>query len=105
MSVHEMTQRYPSFGYQIYFVSEQSTAEIEAHVRGNSFHCLHAASRVLELPLFFRLSFRTPSQTNISLSRTGEFQEYLLTEQEPDGCILNDKVTFVFVPDRSFCNM
>ena len=37
MSVHERAQRYPSFGYQVYFASEESTAEIEAHVRINPF--------------------------------------------------------------------
>ena len=32
MSVEEMTRKYPSYGYQIYFASETSTSEIEANV-------------------------------------------------------------------------
>ena len=45
--------------------------------------------------MFFRLSFRTPTKT--TLWRIGEFQERLLGGTEPDGCILNDKVTlFLF---------
>ncbi|KAF8555382.1 alpha/beta-hydrolase [Imleria badia] len=71
MSVQKLVQRYPSFGYQLYFASEQSTAEIEVH-----------------LPLFFRLAFRKP---RISLSRKDDFQARLLSGTEPDDCILSDK--------------
>ncbi|KAI9574253.1 Alpha/Beta hydrolase protein [Boletus coccyginus] len=74
MPVHEIAQRYPSFSYQVYFASEQSTAEIEAR-----------------LPSFFRLLFSTPSQTKLLLSGIGELQKHLLSGTEPDGCILNEK--------------
>ncbi|KAH0840275.1 Alpha/Beta hydrolase protein [Lanmaoa asiatica] len=74
MSVHELAQCYPSFGYQVYFASEESTTEIEAH-----------------LPLFFRLLFRAPGQTSLSLTPIGELRKYLLSGKEPAGCILNDK--------------
>ncbi|KAF8838368.1 alpha/beta-hydrolase [Paxillus ammoniavirescens] len=73
MSVDDMAQRYPSFGYQIYFNSDDSTIEIEAN-----------------LSLFFRILFRKPDQ-DISWARAGELQQLVLSGREPDGYILNDK--------------
>ena len=49
MSVHEMAQRHLSFGYQVYFASEQSTAEIEAHVRTNPFELFPSTLTCLEV--------------------------------------------------------
>ncbi|KAF8138944.1 Alpha/Beta hydrolase protein [Boletus edulis] len=79
MSVHDIAERYPFFGYQVYFASEQSTTDIEAR-----------------LPLFFRLVFRLHSDP-ISLSRIGEFQRHLLGGTEPDGCIVDDKELAYYV--------
>jgi hypothetical protein len=49
VSVHEKAQRYPSFGYQVYLASEQSTGEIEAHVRTNSFELFPSTLTRLEV--------------------------------------------------------
>ncbi|KAF9226901.1 alpha/beta-hydrolase [Gyrodon lividus] len=73
MSVHDMAQRYPAFGYQVYLTSDDSTAEIGAN-----------------LSSFFRLLFRKPDW-NSSWARTGELQQFVLNGCELDGCILNDK--------------
>lgn len=98
-----MAQRFPSFGYMVYFASEQSTAEIDAHVRKHPFEMFASTLTFsLKLPLFLRLAFITPRQTKIPLTRMGEYQKYLLGGKEPDRCILNDKVTFVLVPDYPF---
>jgi soluble epoxide hydrolase/lipid-phosphate phosphatase len=72
--VEEVAQIYPSYGYQVYFASEQSTAEIEAN-----------------LALFFPLAFRHHRQTEFLLSHLGDFQDCLLSGKKPGGCILSDK--------------
>ncbi|KIJ69769.1 hypothetical protein HYDPIDRAFT_120786 [Hydnomerulius pinastri MD-312] len=72
MSVEEAAQRYPNFGYQVYFASQGSTSEIEAN-----------------LSPFFRLLFRKPQQS-ISWARLGELQQFVLSGRELDGCILSD---------------
>ncbi|KAG9317842.1 Alpha/Beta hydrolase protein [Chiua virens] len=91
MSVHDMVERFPSFGYQIYFASEESAGEIEAHVRNCTFDCSGAPSYVPSSLQFFRLLFRSPSQRTKSWSRMGELQYHILSGQVLDGGLLNDE--------------
>lgn len=77
--MHEVARRYPFYGYQVYFASEDSTTEIEANLSSS-----------------FRLLFRKPVR-NTSWAGTGKLQQFVLSGRELDGCLLNEKELSYYV--------
>jgi len=75
VSVLDMVQSYPNFGYQVFFASEQSAVEIEAH-----------------LSRFFRLVFMTPTdRAKFGFLGLGELQKRLISEEEPDAILFDNE--------------
>lgn len=73
-SLEEIVQFYPSYGYQLYFASEESTAEIGAH-----------------LPALFSTLYRSPTARTNSILGRGQIREILLNAPITEGCLLNEE--------------
>ncbi|KAG6330548.1 hypothetical protein ID866_8540 [Astraeus odoratus] len=74
VSLEQQAQYYPFFGYQLYFASEESAAEIEAH-----------------LPTLFYTVYRTPDSGIGGILQEGGLRQTLLNAPITEGCILSDQ--------------
>lgn len=72
--LEQVVKLYPPFGYQLYFASEESAAEIEAH-----------------LPTLFYSLYRTPNARINAMLQVGRLREVLLNAPITEGCLLNEK--------------
>ncbi|KAI6040381.1 Alpha/Beta hydrolase protein [Pisolithus marmoratus] len=79
-SLEQLVQLFPSFGYQLYFASEESASEIEAH-----------------LPTLFYSLYRTPNTRINAMLGVGRLREILLSAPITEGCLLNDKEIAYYV--------
>lgn len=73
-SLEQVVKLYPPFGYQLYLASEESAAEIEAH-----------------LPALFYSLYRTPNARINAMLQVGRLREVLLNAPITEGCLLNEK--------------
>ncbi|KAH7923650.1 alpha/beta-hydrolase [Leucogyrophana mollusca] len=86
MPVEMMAERYPNFGYQLYFADDTATAEIEANLLS-----------------FFRLLFRKPASA-IPWAKAGELRALVrgnLGSSLAEGCLLTDKELDYYVSQYS----
>ncbi|KAI6146148.1 Alpha/Beta hydrolase protein [Pisolithus tinctorius] len=79
-SLEQIVQYFPSFGYQLYFASEESAAEINAH-----------------LPTLFYDLYRAPDTRIKTMLQVGRMREVLLSAPVTEGCILNEKEIAYYV--------
>ncbi|KAL4076407.1 Alpha/Beta hydrolase protein [Scleroderma yunnanense] len=73
-SLEQMVEHYPAFSYMLYFASEESTVEVEAH-----------------LPAFFSAIYRSSTTRIDHLLRSGRLREVLFDAPVTEGCILNEE--------------
>ncbi|KAI6120396.1 Alpha/Beta hydrolase protein [Pisolithus thermaeus] len=74
VSLEQIAKLFQPFGYQLYLASEESAAEIEAH-----------------LPTLFYSLYRTSDARINAILRDGRLREVLLNAPITEGCLLNEK--------------